>query len=44
MYGQMIFSWYEGDAEVENRSVLKMYVSAHSWTSNLTFPQVNTEM
>lgn len=27
MYGQMIFSWYEGDAEVENRSVLKMYVS-----------------
>ena len=27
MYGQMIFSWYEGDAEVENSSVLKMYVS-----------------
>lgn len=27
MYGQMIYSWYEGDAEVENRSVLKMYVS-----------------
>ena len=27
MYGQMIFSWYEGDAEVENRSVLKIYVS-----------------
>ena len=27
MYGQMIFSWYEGDAKVVNRSVLKMYVS-----------------